>query len=230
MSTTIHRSRLFLLTIVCVVCILGMYACAASTPTVTHTEIDSSPAPTLVTSQCLSIVDSLRECEPPCWIGMTPGVTEKSEAENVLAQYYGADKIYRNTDIFLAWKSGSASDSLDGVVTLNDNVIESIDLSFNTKILTAQQLVDVIGDPGYVEMLFSAPDGQTCWVARLLYPDMKTIAEFVPDQTVTRVDETQSGTKLRFLSEEQDLGPQSFGAGSWVVEWSGYRDYCALRS
>lgn len=194
MSMIIHRDKSSLLTLACVICVLGTHACSASIPT------ETEPLPTSTISQDLTLVDSLGKCEPPCWMGITPGVTGKSDAENMLGQHYGTDKIYRNTDIFLAWKSGTANESLDGVVTFGDNVAESIDLSFNAKVLTAQQLVDMFGAPGYVEMLFSTPDGQTCWVARLLYPDMKTIAEFAPDQTATSVAETQSVTRLRFLS------------------------------
>lgn len=181
----------------------------------------------------------LTDCAPPCWIGITPGVTTLEEASGRIEAIYGANPDYsarldrskpgrlRVTIQGRIDTSVRASISLDTHDIRNDVPVLSITTNFATATrysYTVADLVSLLGAPQRV--MYLGPAGNNAYYVALNYGPNSNRGTMIVLRTGQRLDLQERPYWLRFL----DTGPVVGGMTQetrlqWYTPWRGFTTF-----
>ncbi len=170
---------------------------------------------------------SLSVCEPPCWQGITPGVTAASEAVSILEGMPDVKIKYQGeTGLFWDFKDNTEG----GEIRFNDGVVSRVTLSsISDKKLPLVTVIKAYGVPKYVEP-YDCREGMC--ITALVYPEMGMVLDiFVPntgnmDGPRIEILATTAIDRVYFLKEGLD-GFKMFPElqRHKLMKWKGYATY-----
>ena len=149
------------------------------------------------------LLEGNSECSPPCWVSITPGLTTKSEADDIAIKLEGKQNYSSGeNDIYVEYAGKQIhiySNDADKIVTEIDSDLVGTSL---------EQLISKFGNPEYLSIMLD----QGC-VFIIYYPDKGVnflgqckkagLAEngwtVSPSSTVTRAFFTRPGLKITDL-------------------------------
>lgn len=179
-------------------------------------------------------------CAPPCWQGITPGVTQMDEALEILSNspYIETGSIKRaGTDISggCTWRWRSPGRRMQPGLNWQTGIVDTIQmgLTFN---LTVQEVTDKFGLPEAVSAVEGGQPEHWYWIIVLHYPSQGVefkayTSEFSKDIKPT----TEVGAVLLFspLTMDERIKEIEKGLSSplpidYFSDWKGYGDVAEL--
>jgi hypothetical protein len=150
-------------------------------------------------------------------------VTDRQGAETILQQRYGVDNLEFTTNS-IYWTSNSVDNSIGGSLMFFENIVDHIYIAFDKNYLQVTELVDRVETPEAVRLAIAFSSEHRCAGASLFYSKRGIEAWIIPENTMVGVKEEQFIGTIELISprllENWEL------TDSFLVEWSGYRDYC----
>lgn len=180
--------------------------------------------PTMENAQQTRFEVLLKECLPPCWIGITPGVTESQDAERVLRDTYGEKNVHVESNT-ISWVSiGQTSGESSGFVTLADNnTVQDVSLQFKDGRLKVETLIGIIDKPEFIRKWIASESG--CAGVSLVYIELGIEAWLYPGSQSIGVEKNQFVQSMRLSTPEWLSNLRVYDAS--LSQWLGYSDYCA---
>jgi hypothetical protein len=163
-------------------------------------------------------------CLPPCWIGIEPGITNRTPTIELLEVYYGPENIRIEDESLLRWGSEQVDNSSSGWIRFDNEIVEQIGVRFLEDRVSVGKIVEELGEPTSVQITI-ASDGINCAGASLLYPDLETKILLYPHEQSVGVSKDQSVYELVFSTQGVTVLPPT---DTFSNEWEGYREYCTL--
>ena len=118
---------------------------------------------------------SLNPCGPPCFYGITPGVTSDTQLQEIKTNFKDIFSNCKDTDLT---RSGGGRSTIcaGGIgISYNNNIIDGIGFSPSLN-LSIQQVIDIYGTPDVVDvMVITLPDTPTKSRMVLYYDDLQAI-------------------------------------------------------
>ena len=172
----------------------GLPATVTVTPEVPTSLPTLTPFPTLSPDDAKQLVDQLRDdpnCRLPCWLGITPGVTQWDEARQLLMSFVSIeeviDPIVSNASnyeaIYDTIDSKSVSDGLGMRLFIRDDQISLISVGPRNADIDLRRLLADYGKPDRVYLWTSSepmgdPQSITSFLTILVYTEQRILARY----------------------------------------------------
>lgn len=171
----------------------------------------------LLTS-CSSIGDggflSGKPCPPPCFYNITPGITTKNEAEDILKQNEFSCTFFDYTSS----SGGQGFMCSWGEVGLEGNVVDSVFFRPASKI-EIQQVIDKYGEPDFVRTgIVSLPDDKVRVGMILGFKEIRAWVWLEEQSTIKYTVREHSLVRYVAYSVNVEPGPND-------MLWKGYGEY-----
>lgn len=172
-----------------------------------------------------SLFEVDENCTAPCWMGITPGVTEWSDALTIVEDLPNVDAPQTQTAedgpaIGALWKETNGDDCCQMVTTDGETVSWILLQLAPTR--TLKELIDAQGEPTYV---VGTPGNEEQAVINLFYPEKGLVVFiFVAGAAEGRLSDSSEVIGAYFLEPE---GMETILTQSNLYAWDGYQSFSA---
>lgn len=145
----------------------------------------NSREPTIISGELARLVDKSlltgEPCAPPCWYGITPGITSDTEAVEILTklEFVNPDSVdlkrSKSGEGTIAWRTifTENESNMIGVFSDQHGIVYRIDIDELWYQVTLQELIDTLGEPsGIMTHRIRFPDGWSdCMTVHIVWFD-----------------------------------------------------------
>lgn len=167
-------------------------------------------------------------CTSPCWLGIMPGKTQGSVAEEILRGYYQIERMEKeaNDTVLLRWQFIEGESLPGSTVIIRHDLVESIFLGIPVHSVSVDDVVSHFGEPEFVVWAFSErrfPPNGCGENMELSYSDY-TLVVLPADPNIVSIKPSTPVVAIEYQSEF--TLPSVY---DWTppIKWTGYDgEYC----
>ena len=205
-------------------CCFLIPSCASSSSESATSTVESSPASNEKMPLSLQGFSSCGEVL--CWNGIIPGVTTFDDAKSIIEGMYERDAI-RIGQTYIDWEA-QVSDSIFGGSIKADSggVTTKVRIAIRAEKVAMSEVSEWIGEPDLVYVVRAFSSEARCAGSFVTYSDPGVMVDLYPENHTIGISPTQ------FVAGISLVPPETLEnwtiTDTWVIEWQGYTDYCAI--